>query len=47
MVLSWGRQGTGRPALRERFGIAQVCIVADGGMISAATFAALEKAGLE
>ena len=33
--------------LRERFGIAQVCIVADRGMISAATLAALEKAGLE
>ena len=32
--------------LRERFGIAQVCIVADRGMISAATIAALEKAGL-
>ena len=33
--------------LRERFGIAQVCVVADRGMISAATIAALEKAGLE
>jgi len=32
--------------LRERFGIAQVCIVADRGMISAATIAALERAGL-
>ena len=32
--------------LRERFGIAQMCIVADRGMISAATIAALEKAGL-
>jgi hypothetical protein len=32
--------------LRERFGIAQICIVADRGMISAATIAALEKAGL-
>jgi hypothetical protein len=33
--------------LRERFGIAQVCIVADRGMISAATLSALEKAGPE
>src|SRR5208282_3972745 len=33
--------------LRERFGIARVCVVADRGMISAATIAALEKAGLE
>jgi Transposase DDE domain len=33
--------------LRERFGVAQVCVVADRGMISAATMAALEKAGLE
>ena len=32
--------------LHERFGIAHVCIVADRGMISAATIAALEKAGL-
>jgi hypothetical protein len=33
--------------LRERFGIAQVCVVADRGMISATTIAALEKAGIE
>jgi Transposase DDE domain len=33
--------------LRERFGIARVCVVADRGMISAATIAALEKAGIE
>jgi Transposase DDE domain len=33
--------------LRNRFGIARVCIVADRGMISAATIAAIEKAGLE
>jgi transposase len=33
--------------LRERFGIARVCVVADRGMISVATIAALEKAGLE
>jgi hypothetical protein len=33
--------------LREHFGITQVCVVADRGMISAATIAGLEKAGLE
>lgn len=33
--------------LRERFGIVRVCVVADRGMISAATIAALEKAGIE
>jgi hypothetical protein len=33
--------------LRERFGIARVCVVADRGMISAATIAALEKADIE
>lgn len=33
--------------LRERFGIAQICVVADRGMINAATIAALEKAGLQ
>jgi hypothetical protein len=33
--------------LRERFGIARVCVVADRGMISAATIAGLEKAGIE
>lgn len=33
--------------LRERFGIARACVVADRGMISAATIAALEKAGVE
>ena len=33
--------------LRERFGIAQICIVADRGMISAAAIATLEKAGLQ
>jgi Transposase DDE domain len=33
--------------LRGRFGIARVCMVADRGMISAATIAALEKAGIE
>ncbi len=33
--------------LRGRFGIARVCVVADRGMISAATLAALEARGLE
>lgn len=33
--------------LRERFGIARACIVADRGMISAATIAALEADGVE
>ena len=33
--------------LRSRFGIGRVCIVADRGMISAATIAALEERGLE
>ncbi len=33
--------------LRSRFGIARACIVADRGMISAATIAALEAAGVE
>jgi hypothetical protein len=33
--------------LRSRFGIGRVCIVADRGMISAATIAALEQRGLE
>jgi Transposase DDE domain len=33
--------------LRARFGIAQICVVADRGMISAATIAALEKAGVQ
>jgi hypothetical protein len=33
--------------LRRRFGIGRVCVVADRGMISAATSAALEERGLE
>jgi hypothetical protein len=33
--------------LRGRFGISRVCVVADRGMISAATIAALEARGLE
>jgi DDE family transposase len=33
--------------LRGRFGISRVCVVADRGMISAATIAALEQRGLE
>jgi hypothetical protein len=33
--------------LRERFGITRVCVVADRGMISKATIAALEKRNLE
>jgi Transposase DDE domain len=33
--------------LQERFGIARACIVADRGMISAETIAALEAAGME
>jgi len=33
--------------LRHRFGIGRVCIVADRGMIAAATLAALEERGLE
>jgi hypothetical protein len=33
--------------LRRRFGIGRVCVVADRGMISAATIAALEERGLE
>ncbi|MBV8965938.1 MAG: IS1634 family transposase [Mycobacteriaceae bacterium] len=33
--------------LRSRFGIGRVCVVADRGMISAATVAALEERGLE
>jgi hypothetical protein len=33
--------------LGQRFGIARVCVVADRGMISAATIAALEERGLE
>jgi hypothetical protein len=33
--------------LRQRFGIGRVCVVADRGMISANTIAALEKRGLE
>ncbi|BAJ82916.1 putative transposase for insertion sequence element (plasmid) [Acidiphilium multivorum AIU301] len=33
--------------LRSRFGITRVCVVADRGMISAATIAALEERGLE
>ena len=33
--------------LGRRFGISRVCVVADRGMISAATIAALEKRGLE
>ena len=33
--------------LRERFGIGRVCVVADRGMISAATIAALEERELE
>jgi hypothetical protein len=33
--------------LRERFGIARMCVVADRGMISAATIAELEALGLE
>ena len=33
--------------LRRRFGIGRVCVVADRGMISAPTIAALEERGLE
>ena len=33
--------------LRRRFGIGRVCVVADRGMISAATIAGLEERGLE
>ena len=33
--------------LRARFGIGRVCVVADQGMISAATIAALEERGLD
>ena len=33
--------------LRDRFGVGRICIVADRGMISAATIAALEARGLE
>ena len=33
--------------LRKRFGIGRVCVVADRGMISAATIAALEERGLD
>ncbi len=33
--------------LRARFGIGRVCVVADRGMISAPTIAALEERGLE
>ena len=33
--------------LRQRFGIGRVCVVADRGMISAATIAGLEERGLE
>jgi hypothetical protein len=33
--------------LRSRFGIGRVCVVADRGMIAAATIAALEERGLE
>ena len=33
--------------LRSRFGIGRLCVVADRGMISAATIAALEKRGLD
>ena len=33
--------------LRERFGIDRVCVVAERGMISAATIAALEERGLD
>jgi hypothetical protein len=33
--------------LRHRFGITRVCVIADRGMISAATIAALEARGLE
>jgi hypothetical protein len=33
--------------LRSRFGIGRVCVVADRGMISASTIAALEERGLE
>jgi hypothetical protein len=33
--------------LRHRFGISRVCVVADRGMIAAATLAALEERGLE
>src|SRR5919199_5759219 len=33
--------------LRERFGVARACLVADRGMISADTIAALEERGLE
>jgi hypothetical protein len=33
--------------LRERFGIAKICVLAECDMISDATIVALEKAGLE
>ncbi len=33
--------------LRERFGIARMCVVADRGMISAETIAALESRGVD
>lgn len=33
--------------LRDRFGVTHICVVADRGMISAATIAALEARGLE
>ena len=33
--------------LRSRFAVGRVCVVADHGMISAATIAALEERGLE
>jgi hypothetical protein len=33
--------------LRDRFGITRACVVADRGMISAATIAALEERGME
>ena len=33
--------------LRSRFAVGRVCVVADRGMISAATIAALEERGLE
>ena len=42
-----GGRGPGVGRLRARFAIGRVCVVADRGMISAATIAALEARGLE
>ena len=42
-----GRAAAHRGRLRARFEIGRVCVVADRGMISAATIGALEERGLE